>query len=513
MGKTSRRLRRRELNEEKQKRNRAARILRRRQAVEGLQGSPRTTIANGKSEWKSVDEERNARQQAVEEQIKVYRAVLPTLLKRLAKIRDPRNPKTTKHKSTVVMLCGILAFVFQMGSRREANREMSLPMFQQNLRLIFPELESLPHQDTLNRLLSVIDVNEIEEALIELIQRFMRGKKFSRYLTSTHYPIAVDGTQKLVRNFRWSEQCLERQVQCKAEDGTVTMRPQYYVYVLEASLAFSNGMTIPLLSEFLSYAEGDREASKQDCELKAFKRLAQRIKHCFPRLAIRVLLDGLYPNGPVMELCRRYHWQFMIVLQDDSLPTVWEEYRGLRQLERNNQLDRKWGNRKQHFEWVNHIEYRYGNNDRKKQTVHVVTCRESWEEVDSESGKIVQKTSRHAWISSEALSSNNVHERCNLGARHRWGIENSFLVEKRHGYQYGHAFSHDWNAMKGYHFLMRLAHLINILAQKTAFLAGLVDGRGVRGLIQFLRETCKSPWLNADRISALLAAPCQLRLE
>ena len=513
MGKPSRRLRRKELNEEKQKKNRAASVLRRRQAAQGLQSPTTTTISNGKCEWKTVDEEQNARQQAVEEQIKVYRAVLPTLLKRFAKIHDPRNPKTTKHKSTVLMLYGILVFVFQMGSRREANREMSLPMFQQNLRLMFPELESLPHQDTLNRLLSLIDVNQIEEALIELVQKFIRGKKFCRYLTSTHYPIAVDGTQKLARDFRWTEQCLERQVQYKAEDGTVTTRPQYYVYVLEASLAFANGMTIPLLSEFLSYAEGDREANKQDCELKAFQRLAQRIKHYFPRLPIRVLLDGLYPNGPVMALCRSYHWQFMIVLQDDSLTTVWEEYRGLRQLERHNQLNHKWGNRNQYFEWVNNIEYRYENNDRKKQTVHVVTCQESWEEVEPESGKIVQKSSRHAWISSEVLSGKNVHEFCNLGARHRWGIENSFLIEKHHGYQYEHAFSHNWNAMKGYHFLMRLSHLINLLAQKTALLAKLVESRGVRGLIQFLRETCKSPWLDANRISALSAIPCQLRLD
>ncbi|MBK7237789.1 MAG: hypothetical protein IPI02_20035 [Sterolibacteriaceae bacterium] len=35
-----------------------------------------------------------------------------------------------------------------------------------------------------------------------------------------------------------------------------------------------------------------------------------------------LLLDGLYPNGPVLERCRDYHWQFMIVLKDDSPPTV-----------------------------------------------------------------------------------------------------------------------------------------------------------------------------------------------
>lgn len=211
------------------------------------------------------------------------------------------------------MLYGILTFVFQMESRREANREMTMPQFQENLKLLFPELDSVPHQDTLARLLAGIEVDQIQETLIALIQHFIRKKKFYRYLVSNRFPIAMDGTQKLVRNHCWAEQCLERQVKHKEEDGTVTTQPQYYVYVLEANFAFPNGMTIPLMSEFLSYTGGDQSSSKQDCELKAFKRLAEKIKQRFPRLPIQVLLDGLYPSGPVLELCRQYHWQFMIV--------------------------------------------------------------------------------------------------------------------------------------------------------------------------------------------------------
>jgi hypothetical protein len=87
---------------------------------------------------------------------------------------------------------------------------------------------------------------------------------------------------------------------------------QQYVYVLEANLAFHNGLSIPLMSEFLSYGEGDpdehknSDEHKQDCERQAFKRLAERLKQYFPRLPVMVLLDGLYPNGPVMEQCRHY---------------------------------------------------------------------------------------------------------------------------------------------------------------------------------------------------------------
>jgi len=371
----------------------------------------------------------------------------------------------------------------------------------------------VPHQDTLNRLLSGIEVEEIEQALLDLVQRLIRNKKFSNYLISRHYPIAVDGSQKLVRDRCGAEQWLERQVPCVAEDGSAATRPQYYVYVLEASLAFANAVTIPLMSEFLDYTEGDQEKNKQDCELKAFRRLAGRLKSCFPRLPILVLLDGLYPNGPVMELCLQNHWQFMIVLQDDSLPSVWEEVEGLGKLQIHNHLERTWGNRKQRFSWVNDIEYWYGENGRKKLILHVVICQETWEEVDPETAAIVQRQSRHVWISSEPLSRQNVHERCNLAARHRWGIESSFLVEKRHGYNYEHCFSHNWEAMRGYHFLMRLGHLINILAQKTKYLAGLVRRRGMQGMIRFILETCTAPWLDAERIRTLLRSPCQLRLE
>ena len=509
----ARRQRRSEQTQLKIEKRRAERKLRQRQNAEGLRPFPTATIANAKSEWTTVDEEKHARQQAVEEQLRVYRSVLPALLKRFGQIPDPRNPKTIKHKSTVLLLYGILVYAFQMTSRREANREMTMPQFQENLKLLFPELDSVPHQDTLNRLLARIPVDQIQDGLVELIQQLIRNKKFSRYLVSNRYSIVMDGTQKLARDLFWAEACLERELRHKQKDGTPTVRTQYYVYVLEANLVFPNGVTIPLMTEFLSLTEGDEATNKQDCETKAFHRLAEKIKDKFPRLPILILLDGLYPNGPVLERCRDYHWHFMIVLQDDSLPSVWDEVRGLGKLEKQNVLPHKWGDRRQQFRWVNNIEYRWGDKERKRQTIHVVICEERWEEIDPDTAKPVEKTSRHAWISSEPLSRANVHERCNLIARHRWAIESNILVEKHHGYQYEHCFSKNWTAMKGYHFLMRLGHLINILSQHTQRLARIVRCRGVRGLIQFIRDTCKGPWLDPSRIRQLHVSPLQLRLE
>jgi hypothetical protein len=271
-------------------------------------------------------------------------------------------------------------------------------------------------------------------------------------------------------------------------------------------------MTIPLMSEFLSYTQGDTASKKQDCELKGFKRLAQRLKREFPHLPIMVLLDGLYPNGPLMELCHKNKWDYMMVLQDKTLPSVWEEYEGLKKLEGKNHLSATWGNRRQSFEWVNGIQYCYGAHERKRQLVHVVVCEENWEEVGRDSAEIVAKRSRHAWISSRPLDKGNLHQRCNLGARHRWNIESGILVEKCHGYHYEHLFSYDWNAMKGYHYLMRLGHLINVLALYSERLAKTVRELGVVSFIRFVRTTISGPWLNPIWVRRRLAAPFQLRL-
>ena len=69
----SRRQRRRSQQSQlKIEKRRAQRQLRQRQTAEGLRPFPTTTIANAKSEWTTVEEEKQARQQAVEEQLRVY---------------------------------------------------------------------------------------------------------------------------------------------------------------------------------------------------------------------------------------------------------------------------------------------------------------------------------------------------------------------------------------------------------------------------------------------------------
>jgi len=105
--------------------------------------------------------------------------------------------------------------------------------------------------------------------------------------------------------------------------------------VLEANLVLHNGMSLPIINKFLFYEQHQeldthKKEHKQDCELKSFRRLAKRLKAQFLIFKIMVLLDGLYANGPVMALCKAYRWQYMIVLKDDCLTTVWREFEQLK---------------------------------------------------------------------------------------------------------------------------------------------------------------------------------------
>jgi hypothetical protein len=476
--------------------------LRQRHAKQGTHKPSKQTLPNHNCRWKTPEEETAARQEATENTLQAFRRVLPGLLSDLAKIPDPRNPHKIKHKLTVLLLYGILAFVFQFTSRREAGKEMSRPVFFQNLQALFPELATLPHQDTLCRLLEKIQVDEMEEAHLRMFERLVRQKKFKNYLVNKRYLVAVDGTQKYVTGEQWAEEQLHRAVK---EQGD-----QYYVYVLEAKLVFPDGFVLPLMSVFLDNTV-DQVKTKQDCELKAFHRLAAKLNRHFPRLPITLLLDGLYANGPVMAICRKNRWEYMIVLQDGSLPSVWKEANALHKLQPEQTVEREYKGRKQCFWWVNHISYEYGDNGRLKQPVHIVVCKEAWEEVDSD-GQVVTKSSRHAWLSSEPLTKKNVHERCNRMARNRWGLENDILKEKHQGYHYEHIFAHEWNAMKGYHYLMHIAHFVNELALHLVEVAELVEEMGIIGFLSFFRNTVAGPWLDLERIRQVVQKPAQMRL-
>lgn len=444
------------------------------------------TFANTKAPYATPEEEQQAHEAAVAARLETWRQHLPELFAKLARIPDPRRPGSVRHRIPVLCFYGLLLFVWQVGSRREANRVVTSPTLAETLREVFPDLDSIPHFDTVERLLRTIPVETWENLLRDRIQRLLRSHAVREYLVQRAWVVAVDGTEKFARHQPFAPEALRQRV---SDSET-----RYRVYVLEAVLVAGDGVTLPLLTEFAENRADASLESKQDCELKAFRRLARRLKQWFPRRRLLLVLDGLYPNGPVIAECAAHAWDYMIGLPQSSLPSVWEEVEGLRRLDTTgeNRREQVWGDRQQVFTWVNEIEYTWHEDGHtRRRSVHVALCAEQWTDADG-----VEHRTEWAWLSGRPLTADNVVARCNRAARHRWVIEAEFLVEKRHGDHFEHAYSYDWQAMKGWHYLLKIAHLLNVLTFWTTVGQTLVHYYGYQGAVRFFRDTWMGRWLS-----------------
>ena len=468
---------------------------------------PRTQARNAKQPCSTIEEMIADREDKLSEQIKAWRSMLPILINRFAKIPDPRRAKSVKHKIAVIMLYGLLAFIFRLSSRREINRELSGKIVFENLKRIFPELESIPHADTLARLLERINVNEIETTHILLINKLIRNKKFKKLLISGCLPVAIDGTQKLYRDgelhdFRW----LYRKV--GNEEAGLN---QQYVYILEANIVFKNGLTIPLLTEYLKtdWNVLNNPEGKQDCELVAFKRLSAKLKKYFPRLKIMMFADALFATQSVLERLTQYRWEYVIQFSKNKLKNFAELLNSMKDTAQTIPGQVYYRERHQEFHWYHEAIWGYAL----QLKLHLVSCLEKWEEVDKKTGEIIFKYSQHQWLSSIRINIENVHELCNLGARKIGLIEDSINTEKHRGYHYEHAFSYSWNAMQGFHLLMRMAHAVNALSEFTKKLKKWIKEQGCSATLKLIKETIFNPWLPKEWYEQQHNEPVRLTLQ
>ena len=184
--------------------------------------------------------------------------------------------------------------------------------------------------------------------------------------------------------------------------------------------------TIENSEEYLHQSD---EGVKQDCERKAFVRLAEKIKKTFPRLPICIVADGLYVSRGVLGICKEYGWDYIIRYKEGCASTIAEEYRGIPEKHRTKDT-----------EYVNDVIYY-------EHDVNVVYYRETRKQ-DGE-----EKRTDFAWITSIPLTDHNVEKIVKAG-RKRWKIENQgFNRQKRWQGDIEHACSYNERAQKN-HYLM-----------------------------------------------------------
>ena len=339
--------------------------------------------------------------------------------------------------------------IFKEGSRNAFNNDRRETVFRENIFKYFGI--NLPQCDATDDVLRVLSPRELEELKIQLVSGLIEQKIFRKFrFLGKSYLVAVDATGIQTFDEKHCEQCLTK----KSKNGVVS----YFHYVLEAKLVTSAGHAISLASEFIEN-DPSRDFDKQDCEQKAFMRLATKVKKHFPRLPICVLADGLYPNNSVFDICEKNNWHFIITLKDGNLKSFQEETTLLKATAYRQSVFRadKTSGTTLEYAYLNDIEYsgRYF----------------SWVECQETMVNIKSKTESHqrfVYITSVQQNPQNSIETADSG-RLRWKVENEgFNTQKNQGYCLEHKFSRtSYPAMQNYYHLLQIAHMINQLVERT----------------------------------------------
>ncbi len=386
-------------------------------------------------------------------------------------------------------MASVMMFVFKKDSRNAFNNERESDEFVSNYEGIFGV--RFPHTDTVDEIMRKMDENCLERLKISLIKILIRKKVFQKGRFYGKYLIAVDGTHVMTVNEGHCKHCLSR---TSEKSGKTT----YFHSVVEAKLVTENGFSISLATEWIENPEGIYD--KQDCELKAFVRIAEKLKKDFFRLPIVICGDGLYPNRTFFQICRENGWEFIISFRDGNLPSVWEEVRVLKELSEDNRRRTEVCTSAEKtfstYTWINDIDYQ--------------DFMLNWSECVEESGC---RMTRFVFVSSLRSDWFGVKEITAAG-RMRCKIENEgFDIQKNHGYELGHKYSRvSFRATKNYYQCMQIAHIINQLFELSSLFAPLLKGKmTVKHLWECMLGELRVMILNFKILKELLKRRIQLR--
>lgn len=391
-----------------------------------------------------------------------------------------------------------MLFTFKSGSRNAFDNDRKEEVFRKNYYRCFKM--RLPSTDAIEDLYRTLGEEVMERLKSVLIKELIERKVFYRFrFLSRKYLISIDGTGVSSYDNDYCNECTHK----TSKNGVTT----YFHNVLEAKLVTHNDMSLSIATEWIRNEQG-KEYDKQDCELKAFKRLASKIKKAYPRMPIVILADGLYANQTFFKICTDYNWDFIVTFKEGNLPSVHQELNLLPQsaaLQTERFITSNKGySKSQNLTWFNNIDYCGFQ-------LASIVCNEMKTFVKS--GKKVERTFHY--LTNMHIDKSNCYAISDSG-RLRWRIENSFDYLKNHGYNLGHKFSRvSFLALKNWYQSMMLAHMINQFVEKSKYVCEMRDKHG-KCSIEYLWKRLWSFFTECDieevEYEQFVKKRCQLRL-
>ena len=353
----------------------------------------------------------------------------PRLIDLFEIIPDKRQKGKIKYSMKTIVLVRLLALVCGIVSMNEMNEKFNKDEIIENIRIITGEdIDSIPNWQTIQDVLEDMDINELLKIKKYMITKIIESKMFNKFRYKNYVQILVDATGITSCKYNLNNNCIKK----KSKKGNIT----YQKYVLEAKIVFKN-IVISIDTEWIENNNLNNENDKQDCEIKAFKRMAERIKKNYSKLQILVTGDALYAVEPVIAICKENKWKYICNLKPDRLKQIGNKFKDI---ENEVNID--------NYKCVSNIEYKG----------HILTAL-SYTEIQKKG------TKEFRYITNLDVDDNNIEQIVKLG-RARWKIENEGFNEQKNGqYKISHLCSRNDNAMKIHYQFIQIAHLLKQLIE------------------------------------------------
>lgn len=369
-----------------------------------------------------------------------------------------------------------MLFLLHLTSRHQLTLERLSAGLTANLtRLAHTAETALAHADTVVRYLARVAPKAFARLNAQVIRRLIRMRCLDAFRLQGRILVAVDATEIWKSHTPHCQHCLRRRL----SNG----RLQYYHVVLEAKWVTANGLALSMATEFVQNDEQaptenlSEEQRKQDCERKAFPRLAQQLAEFYPQTALCLLLDALYETQPAIGECECRGWKFITTFKEGSAPAFWTEARVLADLQASEHPPRllKRPDRTQAtFRWATGIPF--GPYD-----LCAIWC-------DERSATGTERS--FAWITNFSVRADHVVALADRGGRLRWKIENEGFREQKHGgFALEHVYCRKPVVAQSLYRLLQLAHLLQQLVWMGDILKDLKPAlRTVRNFIRRLTD-------------------------
>lgn len=333
----------------------------------------------------------------------------PELNAWLDQIPDPRFPPLVIYHKRFLIWWGLSLFLFKLSSRRQLDYQLNTdgPEVLNNLnRLAGTAQFSRPVNRTLDYFLAKTGDALISDLRAQMVRRLIRTKALDAARLQGRFLVLIDGSGYLLFRSRHCDHCLTQR------HGETTL---YMHQVLEAKLLGPAGMVLSIATEFIDNrdtAEAPEgvgaERIKQDCELKALRRLMAKLRAEFPQVRIGLNNDGLYACGEGFHVAKDYHCDYIYTFQPGRLSALWKDFQGLLRLcpERRVEWTTPEGVR-QVYRWVDDLPYT--DTAGRAWSFAAVACRET---------RADGTGSEWSWVTSLAVDRETMVEVATNGGRH-----------------------------------------------------------------------------------------------